>query len=822
MRQGALAILLVGLAVACGDPAPLTTGVCGDGVVDLGEACDRGALNGTEGVGCTATCTPACVDPATDCEAAPACQVAVCTTDHVCVYGADASQDGTSCGTDQVCSNGGCVSEGECGNGIREGTEACDFGEHGGPDSGCNDDCTFSCTTSTACDDGNPCNGEEICGVVTVNGNDGQKCVLGTPPDAGTACGTDMVCISETCVAGTCGDGFVTGAEECDDANATPGDGCENNCMYSCVSTDATRDCSPADPCAGPSTCDDTTHTCSPRTPLADNTLCGSGGYCKAGVCTQPVCPNGVVEPGETCDDGNMTNGDGCDNDCTYSCVNPATDCGTPPPCQMYTCSAAHTCQAVADTTQNGNTCGTSGETCNNGACTGGECGNGIPEMGEQCDFGPGNGPGTGCEADCTFSCTILPDSCDDNDPCNGVEVCTMVTVNGKDGQKCTSGTPLADNTSCGTGKICKSQACVTSICGDGYIDTSIGESCEPPNTTTCDAQCRVMICGDGIRAGNEQCDDGNLVNLDGCDASCKFEQSHRTTELKMQWGTTTYCPANRIGYAIAHSDARKLLQDSVDLGILEGTITVIFHMLGLDDLSGTSDPQLDVGVLGGLPVAGTGYDGTSDLDWWHTISTDDIDSTRTPTTLVPGSLTAKVLNAGPSNLAITVNFVGTDVTMDMFNTKFRAPIGSATTPLSSSGGPPGHLASENLDPALQSFATMGTSNSTGEMCGATRSRSLANIQVPSALIEYCSNYTVAHSMLDVFIGGCRVLIITIIRQAQPDVSTDGATYAFQANAQRYVTACTRNGQAWNLEDCLDKSGYTTYYRFLTNRVIPK
>jgi cysteine-rich repeat protein len=30
-------------------------------------------------------------------------------------------------------------------------------------------------------------------------------------------------------------------------------------------------------------------------------------------------------------------------------------------------------------------------------------------------------------------------------------------------------------------------------------------------------------ICGDGIKIGNEQCDDGNLISGDGCDANCSF-----------------------------------------------------------------------------------------------------------------------------------------------------------------------------------------------------------------------------------------------------------------------------------------------------------
>ena len=30
----------------------------------------------------------------------------------------------------------------------------------------------------------------------------------------------------------------------------------------------------------------------------------------------EPVCGNGVVEAGEQCDDGNRSNGDGCDAEC--------------------------------------------------------------------------------------------------------------------------------------------------------------------------------------------------------------------------------------------------------------------------------------------------------------------------------------------------------------------------------------------------------------------------------------------------------------------------------------------------------------------------
>ncbi|MFO7639409.1 MAG: DUF4215 domain-containing protein, partial [bacterium] len=31
-------------------------------------------------------------------------------------------------------------------------------------------------------------------------------------------------------------------------------------------------------------------------------------------------------------------------------------------------------------------------------------------------------------------------------------------------------------------------------------------------------------VCGDGVREGDEECDDGNRLPGDGCDPSCRFE----------------------------------------------------------------------------------------------------------------------------------------------------------------------------------------------------------------------------------------------------------------------------------------------------------
>ncbi len=84
---------------------------------------------------------------------------------------------------------------------------------------------------------------------------------------------------------------------------------------------------------------------------------------CEGPSCNpQAVCGNGVTEAGEQCDDGNRTNGDGCENDCTRT---PTT---SPDPV----------------------------------------CGNGWLEEGEACDDG-NTVDGDGCQSDCTPTHTRCP-----------------------------------------------------------------------------------------------------------------------------------------------------------------------------------------------------------------------------------------------------------------------------------------------------------------------------------------------------------------------------------------------------------------------------
>ncbi len=73
---------------------------------------------------------------------------------------------------------------------------------------------------------------------------------------------------------------------------------------------------------------------------------------------------------------------------------------------------------------------------------------------------------------------------------------------------------------------ICASSVCIEAGCGNEVVEPS--EQCDDGNVVDgdgCSARCDSReACGDGVtdRAIGEQCDDGNLVDGDGCQASCQ------------------------------------------------------------------------------------------------------------------------------------------------------------------------------------------------------------------------------------------------------------------------------------------------------------
>ncbi|MFN8545399.1 MAG: DUF4215 domain-containing protein [Candidatus Binatia bacterium] len=189
------------------------------------------------------------------------------------------------------------------------------------------------------------------------------------------------------------------------------------------------------------------------------------------GNCKDPRCGNGRVVAPEQCDDGNTINGDGCDNNCT------ATGCGN---------------GIVTGTEQCDDGNATNGDGCDTN-CTPTHCGNGIQTAGEECDDGDGVN-GDGCDTNCTIS------RCG-----NGV-------VGGT--EQCDDGN-LIDNDGCDSN-------CTRAGCGNHVVNPP--EQCDDGNAINgdgCDDNCKNTGCGNGIQTAGEECDDGNAVNGDGCDTNC-------------------------------------------------------------------------------------------------------------------------------------------------------------------------------------------------------------------------------------------------------------------------------------------------------------
>jgi cysteine-rich repeat protein len=113
-------------------------------------------------------------------------------------------------------------------------------------------------------------------------------------------------------------------------------------------------------------------------------------------------CGNGLINTGETCDDGNTVNGDGCSAGCLvesgWYCVGEPSDCN--PYCPDGSCN-------------NGETCSTCPQDC--GACA--NCGNGLLNAGETCDDAntlSGDGCSGGCLIESGYECdnTPMPSIC--------------------------------------------------------------------------------------------------------------------------------------------------------------------------------------------------------------------------------------------------------------------------------------------------------------------------------------------------------------------------------------------------------------------------
>jgi fibro-slime domain-containing protein len=216
--------------------------------------------------------------------------------------------------------------------------------------------------------------------------------------------------VTSNCVPTVCGNSSVEGAEDCDDGNTVPGDGCSTECRQ-----EADWICeTPGQPCrstvecgdgriSGNEECDDFNKDnedgCSADCKVEKGWTCPG-----AGVRCQPKCGDGSQKGEEQCDDGNSDPGDGCSDTCKvedgYACPNAGE------PCHKTVCGDGN--KEGAESCDDSNTLPNDGCTMDCKAepvCVGTEgcsspCGDGLKLPEEECDDGNQRSD-DGCSADC-------------------------------------------------------------------------------------------------------------------------------------------------------------------------------------------------------------------------------------------------------------------------------------------------------------------------------------------------------------------------------------------------------------------------------------
>ncbi|MDH5716466.1 MAG: hypothetical protein OEZ22_02385 [Spirochaetia bacterium] len=258
-----------------------------------------------------------------------------------------------------------------------------------------------------------------------------------------------------------------------------------------------------------------------------------------------PVCGNGTVETGETCDDGNTV---------TERCAYGETACQV---CNGSCNFAAGEISFCGDGVPDGS----NGEGCDDSNTTAGDgcdadckvetanpvCGNNIAEVGEGCDDGNtstescayGETSCIVCDSNCSSAAGAVTGFCGDG-TVNGTEACD-------DNNAITEACAYGETSCTACDASCNLTAgAVTGFCGDGAVNGT--ETCDDSNTitescaygetscTVCDASCNLIagavtgFCGDGTVNGTETCDDNNVVteacaygetSCTVCDSTC-------------------------------------------------------------------------------------------------------------------------------------------------------------------------------------------------------------------------------------------------------------------------------------------------------------
>ena len=408
-----------------------------------------------------------------------------------------------------------------------------------------------------------------------------DTCTVNSSQFECTGCLSGFVLSANNSCSSACGDGAVVGSEGCDDGNTADGDGCSSNCTvepaffcqgapsacYQCVLN--CLDCADNTSCT---TCHNLSlwnastliceADCSPVVECLSCDLVSNSVNCTGcnydfsldtanNVCSE-VCGDGMAGGNETCDDGNVLDGDGCSSVCQvesayfcqnspsncYQCVQNCLDC-----IDNSSCTSCHnlsdwnvtslTCDANCSPVVECLSCDLVNNSINCTGCNYGYsldsgsnqclqvCGDGMTGGNEACDDGnvlDGDGCSSACLIENAYFCEGAPSLC---------YQCVLNCLDCADNTSCLSchnlslwnSSSLVCEADCSQVVECFScdltnNSIACSSCNYGYSLDSASNQC-------------LQVCGDGMAGGNETCDDGNTADGDGCSSVCQVESAY-------------------------------------------------------------------------------------------------------------------------------------------------------------------------------------------------------------------------------------------------------------------------------------------------------
>lgn len=521
----------------CVSDCPPTGAVCGDGHVTPPEECDPPAAPA-----CSARCTVlrgACgdrkVDPGEQCDppdgwaCSAGCQRMSCGDGAV---QAPEQCDPPGPGCTQTCRRV------RCGDGILQGLEECDPPEL---DTWCSAQCLRR-------------NPAEACGDGRVDSDLGEEC---DPPGFASNCGDD-------CKRPTCGDGRVSGGEQCEQGASRPGE-C-SNCQYA---PGRARECHAclAQRCAAPEPEDNLFDACFELDGTARagaalgqplSALCREAVECmRRTACaverngTSPAnplacyCGKSILTADNAdaarrlreCRDGIAPARGACRlafERAAEAAISPRTGRGLP--ASVLAAAAGNDGKpALSRAIRLMTECGHAAAACGEACAVVPACGDGVVGIGEACDP---EDPDTGERCDDTF-CSILPCGNGQLDPGESCDVADEYT-NPPGSGRCNSDCQL--EAPCGDGRwTAGTEECDGSAPGESWANCCRSSALGPPaaesHVPLCDKNgngriddeesCKFpQLCGNGVQEGTEQCDDGGRTpappEVDACDDTCK------------------------------------------------------------------------------------------------------------------------------------------------------------------------------------------------------------------------------------------------------------------------------------------------------------